>query len=340
MAQSSAQSPIRLQGNAADQGYRMPAEWARHSCVWLVRPHNEETWPSCLGAAQGEWDAWRARLSKVVEVRELGELGIATNDSWIRDFGPIFVTSAVHGVAAHSFRFNGWGGKYEVRSLDNAVPDTISSRWRVPMWHHDWVLEGGSLDANGAGTLLTTMQCLESDNRNPSLGRGGIEEMLRGALGVTNIVWLPGGIKGDDTDGHIDDIARFVARDTIVALRAPRGHPDHDVLERNWSALCDARDEQGKPFTVQALPVPDPIEYDYPPDRFGPGGRNMLPASHANFLLSNGVAFVPIFGGASDEAACRVIEGAMPGVRVEGIMARNLVVGLGSLHCLSCHQPA
>ncbi|MSR69061.1 MAG: agmatine deiminase family protein [Phycisphaerales bacterium] len=331
--------PLKLPGSAAAAGYRMPAEWAPQSCVWLVRPHNEETWPNCLAAAQSEWDGWRESLARVVEVREIGALGIPTNDSWIRDFGPVFVKSEMHGVAGHSFRFNGWGDKYEARSLDDAVPAAISARWKIPMWHHAFVLEGGSIDVNGSGTVLTTSQCLEGENRNPAAGKGDIEQTLKDALGITNIVWLPGGIKGDDTDGHIDDIARFVSRDTIVALRAPIGHPDHEILERNFDALSCACDEQGMPFKIVALPAADPIEYDYPSDRFGPGGRNMLPASHANFLLSNGKVFVPIFGGSSDGRALEILAKALPGWSVEGVMARNLVVGLGSLHCLSCHQP-
>ncbi|MBL9142006.1 MAG: agmatine deiminase family protein, partial [Phycisphaerae bacterium] len=241
-----------LHGSAASQGYRMPAEWEPQECVWLVRPHNEETWPGCLDAAQREWDAFRAELSRVVEVRETSELGIATNDSWIRDFGPIFVRRGGE-VAGHSFVFNGWGDKYEPRTLDNAVPDAISARWRIPMWRHQFVLEGGSIDVNGAGTVLTTLQCLENDNRNPDAARGQIERVLHDALGVTHIVWLPGGIKGDDTDGHIDDIARFVAPNRIVALRAPASHPDHDVLEQNWLALEAARNERGQPFELVAL---------------------------------------------------------------------------------------
>lgn len=340
MSASSATGPARLEGSAKSAGFRMPAEWEKQSCVWLVRPHNEETWPGCLADAQAEWDEWRKRLALVVEVRELAALGIPTNDSWIRDFGPIFVTHPQRGIAAHSFQFNGWGDKYEKRTLDNAVPDAISARWRIAMWHHDFVLEGGSIDVNGTGTVLTTRQCLESSNRNPSAGARSIEATLADALGISNIVWLPGGIKGDDTDGHIDDIARFVARDTIVALRARKGHPDFEVLEANWEALSVARDECGNAFKVVALPVPEPIEYDYPADRFGPGGRNMVPASHANFLLSNGTAFVPVFAGESDARACAVIGELMPGWRIEPIMARNLVVGLGSLHCLSCQQPA
>jgi agmatine deiminase len=329
---------VDLQRSAAAQGFAMPAEWAPLEAVWLVRPHNEETWPGCLDAAQAEWDHWRRAMEKVVAVRTTDELGIATNDSWIRDFGPIFVKDARGRVAAHSFVFNGWGGKYEARTLDDAVPDALQRRLGFPMWRHRFVLEGGSIDSNGAGSLLTTRQCLENANRNPGEGTGGIEQVLRDALGARNIVWLPGGIEGDDTDGHVDDVVRFVRRDAIAAVRAAPDHPDHAMLEANWAALQEARDEQCRRFELLELPAPKPLFYDFPADRFGPGGRRMLPASHANFLFANGVVFVPAFGGASDEVACRMLENAT-GFRAEPIPARALVVGLGSLHCLSCQQP-
>ena len=330
---------VRLDRDAASQGFRMPAEWDPLACVWLVRPHNEETWPGCLEGAQAEWDAWRRAMEPVVRVRTTDELGVPTNDSWIRDFGPVFVKDGAGRVAAHGFTFNGWGGKYEVRSLDDAVPDRLAPTLGMPMWRHDFVLEGGSIDSNGHGSLLTTRQCLENANRNPEAGGQGIERMLCEALGVTNLVWLPGGIEGDDTDGHVDDLARFVRRDTVAAVRAPSGHPDHDMLEANWKALQSARDERGQRLQLVELPCPEPRHHDFPADRFGPGGRRMVPASHANFLFANGHVFVPAFGGPSDDVACRRLEQAS-GCRAVPVMARWLVVGLGSLHCLSCQQPA
>ncbi|MDA1008126.1 MAG: agmatine deiminase family protein [Planctomycetota bacterium] len=330
---------LLLSSTASACGLSMPAEWSPLRRVWLVRPHNEETWPGCLAQAQSEWDAWRDALSKVVEVVDCQEAGIETNDSWIRDFGPIFVRHPDGRIAGHDFRFNGWGDKYEVRDQDDGVPTHIRERWSIPMWKHDVVLEGGSIDVNGTGTVLTTTQCLDNANRGDRT-RESMVQTLHDALGTSNVVWLPGGIRGDDTDGHIDDIARFVRRDAIVALRAPADHVDHSVLEANWNALANARDENQDPFDLIALPVPDPIYYDFPADRFGPGGRSMIPASHANFLIANGTVFVPVFGGASDDIACRVIESSMSNVRVVPIRARHLVVGLGSLHCLSCHEPS
>ncbi len=329
----------RLEGNAAAQGWRMPAEWEPMDAVWLVRPHNEETWPGCLAAAQSEWEAWKRAMEEVVRVRTTDEIGAPTNDSWIRDFGPIFVTHKDKGVAAHSFIFNGWGGKYEARTDDDAVPSRIAARFSIPMWCHNFVLEGGSIDVDGEGTMLTTTQCLENDNRNPDASADAIERALREAFAIEHLIWLPGGIKGDDTDGHIDDIARFVRVGAVAAVRAPHGHADHEVLEANWEVLSAARDAKGRKLELIALPSPEPIFYDFPADRFGPGGRNMLPASHANFLIANGRVFVPCFGGASDDVACRLLEDST-GKQAVPIMARHLVVGLGSLHCLSQQQPA
>lgn len=330
---------LRLDGSPAAAGWRMPAEWSRLDAVWLVRPHNDETWPGCLDLARREWDNFAGRLREVVEVRETASLDIPTNDSWIRDFGPVFLTHPERGVAGVAFRFNGWGDKYEPRTLDDAVPAAIARRFGVPMWSREEILEGGSIETDGLGTLLVTEQCLGNENRNPELGRTGIEGMLRETLGVETIVWLPGGIEGDDTDGHIDDIARFVAPGVVAAVEAPLDHPDHAVLAANRKVLDRARDARGERLEIVALPSPTPIHFDFPADRFGPGGRRMLPASHANFLIANGRIFVPVFGSPSDDLACRRLEQAS-GLPATAVMARHLVVGLGSLHCLSCQQPA
>lgn len=331
--------PLRLTGDAAAEGYRFPAEWEPLEAVWLVRPHNEETWPGCLEAACVEWDNFASRLAETVEVRETASLGIPTNDSWIRDFGPVFLSHPQRGVAGQAFRFNGWGDKYELRVLDDAVPAEIARRFGIPMWQHDVVLEGGSIETDGLGTLLVTSQCLGHENRNPGLDRTGIEAMLRRTLGVSTILWLPGGIAGDDTDGHVDDLARFAAPGVVAAVQAPPGHPDHEILAANLEVLRKARDARGEAIEVVPLPSPEPILHDFPADRFGPGGRRMLPASHANFLIANGRVLVPVFGSRSDDAACRILEDAT-GLEAVAVMARHLVVGLGSLHCLSCQQPA
>ncbi|MEX1016197.1 MAG: agmatine deiminase family protein [Phycisphaeraceae bacterium] len=325
---------------AVELGYRMPAEWEPHSAVWLTPPHNVETWPLVMDRAVQQFEAWVDMLRCCVPVCTTQAMQIPTNDSWIRDYGPIFVINRQGDLAAHDFHFNGWGGKYEQRDRDDVVPQHIARQLGLPLWVHDLVLEGGSIDVNGQGTLLTTEQCLLNPNRNPHLSRQQIEARLHETLGTTHVIWLPGGIEGDDTDGHIDDIARFIAPDTVAALRAPQHHPDHAMLERNWQVLRQARGQNGRPFTLVELPVPDPIHFDYPADRFGPGGPAPLPASHANFLITNGTVFVPTFGQPSDDAALRTLEQAMPGYTILGVRSEWLIVGLGALHCLSQQQPA
>ena len=351
---------------AAELGYRMPAEWEPQACVWVVRPHNPETWPGCLAAAQAEHDAWVAAMREHgTEVRYVENLGIATNDSWVRDFGPIFVVldqsnkppapdgppaaaqrvrpNAQRPLALHDFGFNGWGGKYEVRDLDDAVPRQVAEQLSLPAWHHeDFILEGGSIDVDGLGTLLTTSQCLLNKNRNPHLSQRDVEQRLYEALNISKIVWLPGGILGDDTDGHVDDIARFVAPGRVAAIRTPHNHPDHEVLERNWHALGDATDARGQRLDRIALPAAPERAYDFPAGSLGPNSpasREPVPASYANFLISNGCVYMPVFGDEADDAACRVLDEAMPEHRIVPVSAGWLVVGLGALHCLSQQQP-
>ncbi|MEX0777056.1 MAG: agmatine deiminase family protein [Phycisphaeraceae bacterium] len=336
-------------------GYRMPAEWEPVVRVWVTRPHNVETWPGCLPQAQQQWDAWVAAMKPYVEVAETAARGIATDDSWIRDFGPIFVVrdapdesppapaggalTQLARKALHDFHFNAWGGKYGARELDDVVPQLVAQQLRLPIWLHDMVLEGGSIDVNGAGAVMTTEQCLLNPNRNPRKNRAAIVKELHDALGTHHIIWLPGGIVGDDTDGHIDDLARFVNPTTIVAIRAPRNHPDYDMLERNRLALADACDQDGKRLDFIELPVPDPIQYDFPAGRFGRGGTQPVPASYANFLIANRGVFVPVFGQKSDEVALRILEDALPKHTIVGVRAEHLVVGLGALHCLSQQEP-
>lgn len=330
-------------GTAAEMGYRLPGEFEPMEAVWLAYPHNRETWPGCFEAACEQYEQFVRELRRFVRVELTAERGIATDDSWIRDFGPIFVVDDAGGLGCHDFVFNGWGGKYGgaegAYERDDVVPRHVAKLLDVPIWLHELVLEGGSIDGNGRGTLLTTEQCLLNPNRNAGLGRGDLERRFAEAFGVSHTIWLPGGIIGDDTDGHVDDIARFVAPTTVVACAAPEGHSDAEVLNANLAALKGARDARGERLTVVPLPVPEPIMYDFPADRFGPGGRHPVPASYANFLIANEGVLVPVFGQAGDEAALRVMEEAMPGREVVPVRAEYLVVGLGALHCLSQQQP-
>ena len=337
------------QQTAAALGYRAPAQWEAHATVWVCPPHNEESWPRCLDEARAQFDAFIKKLSRVVPVSSTDELAIATNDSWLRDFGPIFVVQDVNKrighsesppLACHDFHFNGWGNKYELRDSDDKVPQHIAHCLGLPIWVHDFVLEGGAVDVNGRGSVLTTEQCLLNPNRNPTHNRAQIEQYLRDNLGLHNVIWMAGGIVGDDTDGHVDDVARFINSDTVTAVRAPADHPDHVMLERNWSLLTTACAQDGGKLNLVELPAPEPIYYDYPADRFDDGGRAPLPASYANFLISNQTVWVPVFGQKSDEHALKVIQQSMPGYAIEPIRAEWLIVGQGGLHCLCMGQPA
>ncbi len=326
---------------AAALGYRMPGEFEPIDAVWLTYPHNRETWPGCFERACEQYDDFIAQVARFAQVNLIGKaIDWPTNDSWIRDYGPLFVINQTGELACHDFVFNGWGGKYNAEyERDGIVPRRVAERLGIPTWLHDEVLEGGSIEVNGAGVVMTTEQCLLNQNRNRALDRPKLEALLHESLGTRHVLWLPGGIEGDDTDGHIDDVARFIAPGAIAAVRAPAGHPDHDTLERNWSALREARDANGEAFELFELPAPEPIEYDYPPDRFGPGGVNPVPASHANFLIVNAAVLVPTFGQRSDELALHAIERALPGRQAIGVRSEWLVVGLGALHCLSMQQP-
>jgi len=359
----------RPEQSAKAMGYRCPAEWEPHECIWVTPPHNPETWPGCFDQAQQQHADWVSAMRPYVKVRTTDELAIATDDSWIRDFGPIFVVAGVKGVgsrfsggkpdpeidakktipdpfnspalALHDFRFNAWGEKYErQRPLDDVVPQHLAKALDAPIWVHDFVLEGGSIEVNGVGSVMTTQQCLFNANRNPWATPEVIERTLHEALGTRHVIWLPGGIAGDDTDGHIDDVARFVGPNCVAVVSAPEGHPDHAVTQKNLQALQRAIDQDGEPLHIVGLPAPEPILYDFPdvPGVDEPGVFP-IPASHANFLISNGAVFVPIFGQASDDVACGVLERVLPGKRIVPVRAEHLVVGLGALHCLSMQQP-
>lgn len=330
--------------SARELGYRCPAEFEAIECIWVVDPHNEETWPGCFDKARQQHADWVALMQQHgVAVRDVQSLGVPTDDSWVRDFGPIFVVhDAEQKLAAHDFHFNSWGSKYEAkRSNDDVVPQHLAYELDLPLWVHDFVLEGGSIDVNGKGAVMTTQQCLFNANRNPWATPEQIEQTLHQTLGTTHVIWLPGGIDGDDTDGHIDDVARFVSPQCIAVVVAPEDHPDYATTQRNLKALQAARDQDGDPLHIVGLPSPKPIIYDFPklPSVETPGPAP-VPASYANFLIANDAVFVPVFDQATDDIACGVLEKVMPGRSIVPVRAEHLVVGLGALHCLSMQQPA
>lgn len=336
----------------AHLGYRMPAEWARHAATWLSWPHNAETWPDCF-------DMVEPTMVEVVRVLATGEAvhinvldaaheahvhglieGLVppasvrtyicpTDDAWIRDHGAIFVTRGSE-LAALDFEYNAWGGKYPPFDRDRKVARYMADALGVGCFASPFVLEGGAIDVNGAGALLTTEQCLLNANRNPDLDPAGIEAMLRAYLGVAQIIWLGRGVEGDDTDGHVDDLARFVAEDTVVAVVEPdTADANYTVLRENREALSQA-EIAGKPLRVVELPMPDPVY----------NGMQRLPASYANFYVANSAVLMPAFGCAQDTVAQATLAQCFPDRRVVAIDCRSLVAGLGALHCLTKQVPA
>jgi agmatine deiminase len=336
------------------RSYFMPAEWAPHQGTWWSWPHNPETWPGCLEAAEravadaivalaasetvhvnvrdgAARDALIARLEGRISLKRLCTHLIPTNDAWCRDHGAIFVRGGAGGLVAIDFRFNAWGGKYPPWDLDDAAGGRMAAALGVPCVRLDFVLEGGSIEVNGAGLLLTTEQCLLNPNRNPGSSRDEIEATLRRFLGVSQVVWLGGGIDGDDTDGHIDDITRFVAEDRVVTcVERERGDVNHGPLEENLERLRAVRLPDGRALSIVQIPMPEPLERD---------GRR-LPASYANFYIGNSVVLVPVFGGRRDAEALAVLATCFPGRRLVAIDCREVVVGLGTFHCLTQQVPA
>jgi len=277
-------------------------------------------------------------------LRELARGGVAagaavelhrvpTNDSWLRDSGPIFLVrgeGAARARALADFRFDSWGGKYPPCDLDDAVPARLAPILALPRFEAGFVLEGGSVDGNGRGSLLTTESCLLNPNRERGRTREQMERRLAEWLGATSVLWLEDGIAGDDTDGHVDDIARFVDASTVVAVVEPdAADPNHAPLAANLRRLRGMRDQDGKPLAVVELPMP--------PAHVVTGQR--CPASYANFYLANGCALVPSFGARQDERALAVLREVLRDRDVVAVPCGDLVLGLGAIHCLSQQEP-
>jgi agmatine deiminase len=347
-------------------GYRMPAEWEPHEATWLAWPHNPEDWPGKFQTIPWVYAeivrllAARERVHLLVEDAKaqqraegileraganLEQVGFhlwPTNRSWTRDSGPIFVRNADGRVGITNWRFNAWA-KYSDWPLDDQVPGRVTELLELPSWQptvelgdgssRRIVLEGGSIDTNGAGTLLTTEECLLSEvqERNPGVSRVQLERAFHDYLGVNQVVWLNRGIAGDDTHGHIDDITRFVRPATIVTCVEPnRSDPNHAPLAENLDRLKAARTLDGKQFDLVELPLPRPVVFR--------GQR--LPASYANFYIANGLVLVPTFHDPNDRVALNTLAEAFPGREVIGIHSVDLVWGLGTLHCMTQQQPA
>jgi agmatine deiminase len=339
-------------GSPAARGFRMPAEWEPHEGTWITWPHFEGTWPGKLDAVVPVYvEITRALhtgeavhinvLDGAAEgvVRELLRLEgitenvhlhrIPTDNEWVRDYGALFVVRDRDGHRdrlATDWEFNNWGEKYPDFALDNRVPGRMAEIVGTPIEAHDFILEGGSIDVNGAGTLLTTESCLLNPNRNPGASKEEIESRLRNTFGVNDVIWLGDGIVGDDTDGHIDDLTRFVGPDTVVTV------VEEDPEDENYGPL---RDNLGRlraldRFEIVTLPMPAPVVWD--------GHR--LPASYANFYIGNRAVLLPAFDDPADAEAQATMQRLFPSRTVVPIDCRDLVWGLGAFHCLTQQVPA
>ncbi len=326
-------------------GYRMPAEWERHEATWLSWPKDPDTFPpEIIPGVEAAYVSMVECLSKGEEVRVMVDdekmetrvrsllrradrvsyLRLKTADVWVRDYGPTCVLG--RDVALVRWRFNAWGNKYEDLLPDDAAGDALAegTGWRT--FRPGVVLEGGSIDVDGKGRVMTTEQCLLNPNRNPGLRRSDLEAILRDNLAADDVIWLGRGIEGDDTDGHVDDIARFVGPGKVVAaVEEKPGDPNHGPLSENLRFLGA---EKG--VDVRTIPMPPRVD--------APDGR--LPASHLNFYIGNDAVVVPTFGGESDGEALRTLGELFPEREAVAIDCRALVHGLGTLHCVTQQVPS
>jgi agmatine deiminase len=339
----------------AQLGFRMPAEWEPQEAVWLSWPHKKSSWPGLWRNIPATFAGFVAEIShrEIVRINCAAELqprarrlceragatmvrvefyDHPTNDAWCRDHGPIFVKHRRTGdVALTDWMHNAWGDKYPPYDLDNEVPPAIGRALGLRRFEKSMVLEGGSIDVNGKGLLLTTEQCLLHPNRNPDFSRAQIERALKDYLGVRRVLWLGEGIVGDDTDGHIDDITRFFRPDGILTwVEKNRRNPNHRLLAENRERLQAATTITGRNIEVVELPMPAPVIIK--------GER--VPASYANFLIINGAVLVPVFRQSRRDArACGIIGECFPDREIVPVDCSELIWGLGTLHCLSQQQP-
>jgi agmatine deiminase len=331
------------------RGYVMPPEWAPHEAVWSAWPSDDELWVGELENVRRDFAGFLATLSRLERVELLvrdeeaerdasARLGgahvrfhrVPYDDVWLRDSGPIAVASGDR-LRLLNWRFNGWGGKYQA-SIDDNIPHEIARLLGTTTVDIDVVLEGGSIEVNGAGAVLTTRQCLHSPHRNPGLGEPQIEQYLRAYLGVEQVLWLDAGLEGDHTDGHIDTITRFVSSDTIVTVTSDdRSDPNYEMTMANLERLRGFTDRNGRPFRIVTVPLPATrMEFD--------GQR--LPPTYANFYIANGGVVVPVYGDPMDGRALEILRPLFPGREVVGQLARGLITGGGAFHCVTQQQPS
>ncbi len=358
-------------------GFRMPSEFEKQESIWLSWPHNLETWPTQLKEVENVYvqfikaihtgqkvnllvlnEDMQQRVTLMlkngtVDLSRIIFHRIKYLDTWIRDYGPSFVVNdtlknynqnknlhpdnSKQALAMVKWTFNAWGNKYDDLKEDNKVFLELKDSLNLQMFNPDLVLEGGSIEVNGAGTLLTTEQCLLNKNRNPHLNKEEIEQYLKDYLNVKNILWLKEGIMGDDTDGHIDDIARFVNKSTVVCcVEEDKDDDNYYLLKENYELLLKMKDQDGNKLNVIQLPMPGNVSVIDEET----GSQVRLPASYANFYIGNEVVVVPIFGHKNDSRALKILEKAFPTRKIVGINCTALVYGLGTLHCSSQQEPA
>jgi agmatine deiminase len=338
-------------------GYRFPAEFEPHAATWLSWPHKEASWPGKINSIYEPY----SRFVKAVSDHEFVHINVTdkqmeafasekleaasvdltrirffhhpTNDAWCRDHGPAFLVNsgAVQPKIIVDWNYNAWGNKYPPFDLDDQIPTRIADAYQIPVLYPEIIMEGGSVEFNGRGTLITSESCLLNKNRNPGLSQSDIEEHLYAYYGVEQVLWVKEGIVGDDTDGHIDDTVRFVNHDTVLtAVEEKKSDSNYAPLQQILNDLKSFRLMNGNKLNIIELPMPDEVLFE--------GQR--LPASYANFYIANGLVVVPTFRSAKDDRALRIIGEAFPGRSVVGIDSTDIIWGLGSFHCLSQQEPA
>ncbi|MBI1343471.1 MAG: agmatine deiminase family protein [Terrimonas sp.] len=338
-------------------GYYFPAEFAPHVATWLSWPHKEASWPGKIETIYPSYARFIRELTsgeivrinvsdtrmQAFAVNHLQKVGVdlakvefyfhPTNDAWCRDHGPAFLINpeaAIKKIIV-DWGYNAWGNKYPPYDLDDVIPTLIGKEFGLPVYHPGIVMEGGSVEFNGKGTLITSTACLLNPNRNPQLNQELIEAYLYNYYGVEQVLWVDEGIVGDDTDGHIDDTVRFVNEDTVLTvIEENRNDANYGLLQHNLQQLQKMRLLNGKQLNIVELPMPDEMIYE----------DQRLPCSYANFYIANHAVIVPIFNCPGDDRALQIIQQCFPERKVVGIDSSDIIWGLGSFHCLSQQEPA
>ena len=344
-------------GLPTSYAYSFPPEWAPHEATWLSWPHKQESWPGKIDLIYPRYAEFikylalseKVRINvqdkemKAFALKNINEAGgdlsqiefyfHSTNDAWCRDHGPAFLINpqAEHKKVIVDWGFNAWGGKYPPFDLDDVIPTKIGAHFNIPVFNPGIIMEGGSVEFNGKGTILTSKSCLLNKNRNPHLSQEQIEEYLKTYYGQQQVLWVSDGIVGDDTDGHIDDTVRFVNENTVLTVVEDNlKDENYELLQTNLRELKEMRLLNGEPLNIIELPMPDAVIFE----------DTRLPASYANFYISNGHVIVPIYGCHKDKIALEIIAKCFPDRETVGIDSTDIIWGLGSFHCLSQQEPA